>query len=105
MAREHVRGLSPDENYIVKPLVKQNLDELKEAMKQSDYIDLSGQQPDPTEFDQSLNLPPEPPEADDVPQESDGGEPTTQPPIPEAAPPPRWSFLLRRFLVQQTRLQ
>ena len=44
VALEHVRGLSPDESFGLKPLVKEGLQRLKEASKAQDYVDLTQQQ-------------------------------------------------------------
>ena len=45
VAREHIRGLAPEEVYTTKPVVRDDLAALKQASLAKDYIDLSDQRP------------------------------------------------------------
>ena len=44
VAIEHLRGLGPEETACQKPLIQQNLADLRQAARASDYIDLTRQQ-------------------------------------------------------------
>ena len=86
VAPEHVRSLAPDEIASLKPLIRQGLDQLQQASKSKDFVDLSKEEASPEELDLALQQPAGNDfEADDlVPQGSEASG-ILQPPLNESA--------------------
>ena len=57
VAVEHIRGLSPDEVYGTRPVVKEGLEALRQAAKAKDYIDLLQQRPTADDLRHSAEQP------------------------------------------------
>ena len=57
VAPEHVRGLAPDECALTKPLIREGLEQLKQASKSRDYIDISGQDATNADVQEALERP------------------------------------------------
>ena len=57
VAPEHVRAMAPDECSSAKPLIRQGLENLRDASKATDYIDLSKQDVDDDQLHQAVEQP------------------------------------------------
>ena len=57
VALEHVRGLAPDEAVLAKPIIRQGLEQLRQAAGSTDFTDLSRQVASPEEVGQALEAP------------------------------------------------
>ena len=93
VAPEHVRGLAPDENASLRPLVREGLEQLKEASRFQEYIDISREEVPSEELTRALKAPADPlpdvipPPPDHVPVAGDGGvEDSPAAPIAELLP-------------------
>jgi hypothetical protein len=87
VAREHLRGLAPDEVYSNRPTVKQGLVELKAASRAKDFIDLSQQAASAEDLAAAAAMPPE--GGDGEPDQDDGDEieaPLVPPPAEDGVP-------------------
>lgn len=93
VAPEHLRGLAPDEVASTKPLVRHGLEQLKQAAKATDYIDLSRQDIPDIELRDALARPSgDDHEVDDVltvaVPPNDSTPSTDAPPVQELPPEP-----------------
>ena len=75
VAPEHLRGLAPDENASLRPLLRHGLEQLKQASKSDDYIGLSGQDPSAEDLASALLQP--------AGTDPEGGAPDPLPSVPE----------------------
>ena len=57
VAPEHIRGLAPDEVAMCKPLIREGLEQLKQASKSQDFIDVTQQDASPDELQKALEMP------------------------------------------------
>ena len=60
VAPEHVRGLAPDENASLRPLIREGLEQLKEASRSQEYIDISREEVPSEELTRALKAPADP---------------------------------------------